>query len=76
MTDYRFYAVDAGGRGFAAPVVIPCNGDSEALLQGRSLAGDCPLEIWQGARRVGTIPTALDFDADAFGGGTIGGLRG
>ncbi len=72
MTDYRFYAVDARGKAFAAPVVIPCNGDGEALLQGRSLAGDRPLEIWEGVRRVGTIPTALDFDADAFSEGTIG----
>ena len=37
MTDYRFYAVDARGRKFAVPVVIPCGGDGEALLQGRSL---------------------------------------
>jgi hypothetical protein len=78
MTDYRFYAVDAVGKPFAAPVVIPCSGDGEALLQGRSLAGDRPLEIWQGSRRVGMIPTArdFDFDADAFGRGTIGGQRG
>jgi hypothetical protein len=75
MTDYRFYAVDTLGKAFTAPVVIPCNGDGEALLQGRSLAGDRPLEIWQGTRRVGTIPTALDFDANAFNRGTIGAHR-
>ena len=71
MTDYRFYAVDARGKDFAAPVVIQCNGDGEALLQGRSLAGELPLEIWEGARQVGTIPTARDFDLDADSLGTI-----
>jgi hypothetical protein len=73
MMDYRFYAVDARGQSFAPPVVIQCDGDGDALLQGRSLAGDRPLEIWEGTRRVGTIPTAVDFDidAEAFSRGTI-----
>lgn len=55
MTDYRFYRIDQRGKVSTAPTILDCRNDAEALSQGQSLVGDCPVEIWDGGRRVGTL---------------------
>jgi hypothetical protein len=55
MTDYRFYSLDERGKVFTPPVVLKCRDDDEALLQGKTLLGEHPMEIWDGGRRVGTL---------------------
>lgn len=56
MTDYRVFEIDRHGRVFSAARVIQCQDDVEAVAQAFALVADHALEIWAGARRVGTIP--------------------
>jgi hypothetical protein len=56
MTDYRFYKIDADGKVFEPPVVLRLADDCNALLLGRTLVDRHAIDVWAGARRVGTIP--------------------
>ena len=55
MIYYRFYQINQRGKVFAAPTILKCRDDEEALSQGRDLAGEFPVEIWDGGRRVGVL---------------------
>jgi hypothetical protein len=55
MTHYRFYRIDQRGKVFSVPTVLRCRDDDEAISQGQGLAGEFPLEIWDGSRRVRTL---------------------
>jgi hypothetical protein len=58
MIDYRFYKIDANGKVFEPPLVLRLSDDGKALLHGRTLVDHYAIDIWAGARRVGTIPIA------------------
>ena len=57
MPSYRVYKVDPEGHIAEPPWVIECEDDEQAMLAaGRYLDGKS-LEVWDGSRRIGTIPT-------------------
>jgi hypothetical protein len=59
MPDYQVYVVDDAGRILAAPEVVTCDDDQRALRKAKSLANGHDLEVWQGARIVGRIESAV-----------------
>jgi hypothetical protein len=57
MPSYRVYRVDPEGHITEPAWVLECEDDEQAILAaGRSLDGKS-LEVWDGSRRIGTIPT-------------------
>lgn len=54
-TYYRVYQIDEHGKILAAPTILECRDDEEALSQSSDLMGEFPVEVWEGARRVGTL---------------------
>ena len=57
MGDYRIYKLDKSGKTTGPPHIVRCEGDDAALILARLLADEQTREIWEGARRVATIPS-------------------
>ena len=56
MGDYRVYRLDNSGKATGPPLIVQCEGDNAALILARLVPDDQTREIWEGARRVATIP--------------------
>ena len=59
MGDDRIYKLDNSGTATGPPYIVQCEGDDAALMLARLLADEQIREIWEGARRVGSISTAV-----------------
>jgi hypothetical protein len=55
MPDYRVYPVDKSNHIVAAPHVVTCDSDEEAIEKARPLVNGHDVELWDGARQVGRI---------------------
>jgi len=56
MTDYRIYKLDEDGHVFQAALIATCRNDDEARASSEQCVSRYALEVWQGTRRVATIP--------------------
>jgi hypothetical protein len=55
LRSYRVYAVTPDGHFAAAPVVIDCPGDAQAISRAKAMQDGLALEIWDGARMVAKL---------------------
>ena len=55
MGDYRVYKLDQSGKATGPPLIVQCEDDDAALVFARPLADGQIQEVWEGARRVGTV---------------------
>jgi hypothetical protein len=68
MTDYRVYRIDPAGKTTGPPLILQCEGDDAALILAtrammtRQQSDGHMIEIWDGARRVITIPADTSTD--------------
>jgi hypothetical protein len=58
MTDYRVYLLTEAGHLVGLPQVISCNSDEEAMKHAAPMVDEFAVELWDGARIVGRIPSA------------------
>jgi hypothetical protein len=67
MTDYRVYKLDSSTTG--PPLIVYCEDDDAALIIAkRAMAGEGhTIEIWNGGRRITTIPSDLDGERPLSG---------
>lgn len=57
MIAYRIYQVDESGQIQGPPLVIECEDDAAVFIAAGKCIGDGAAEIWDGARKVGVIPS-------------------
>jgi hypothetical protein len=57
MREYRLYPVASTGHVVGPAHIITCENDQEALQTAQSLVNGRDLEVWEGARTVGKIPS-------------------
>jgi hypothetical protein len=55
MTAYRIYVVNPEGHVSDPPQIVECADDQEAVRQARQYLDTKPLEVWDGAKRVGIL---------------------
>ena len=60
MTDYRVYKLDSSGKTTGPPLIVNCEDETQRIAK-RTMAGEGQtIEIWNGGRRITTIPSDLD----------------
>lgn len=62
MIYYRLYRLSGPGGGFVGFEEIQAPDDAAALARAKEFAGKRPLELWCGARKVGSIAAAAPTD--------------
>lgn len=55
MTAYRIYVLDLAGHVAGPPQIVECTDDQEAIRQARQCLDAKPIEVWDGAKRVGRV---------------------
>jgi hypothetical protein len=55
MTVYRIYTLDPEDHVTGPPQIIVCTDDQEAMRQARQRLDAKPIEVWDGAKRVGRL---------------------
>jgi hypothetical protein len=55
MTVYRIYTLDPEDHVTGSPRIIVCTDDQEAIGQARQWLDAKPIEVWDGAKRVGRL---------------------
>jgi hypothetical protein len=69
MTDYRVYELDSSGKTTGPPLIVYCDDDAALIIAKRTMAGEGhTIEIWNGGRRITTIPSDLDGERPLSGG--------
>jgi hypothetical protein len=56
MTEYRLYSLDGQGHITAPAEIVDCATDREAMMLAQERAIERIIEVWQGSRRVITVP--------------------
>jgi hypothetical protein len=59
MANYRVYVVGSDGH-FIDVVALECGDDAEATKRAAQLVDGHDVELWQGARKVVTLPRKTD----------------
>ena len=59
MPDYRAYVVGSDGH-FINVVALECGDNAEAVEHAKQVVNGHDVELWQGARKVATLPHKTD----------------
>ena len=57
MPYYRFYRTTPDGHLLGPPVVVECADDQEAIGNASQMTDGHAVELWQGARLIGQLPS-------------------
>lgn len=57
MPDYRVYPIDEKGHIVGSPKILTCDEEEEAVRKAKSLVNGHDIEVWQGNRYLGRLPS-------------------